>query len=262
MFMIAIATLTSSAATPHTLDKKVTQVQIQAVEGDIRVEVDASARRIVVETRDRRPGHTCALELETSRDQAVLTFGPKSLEVATDCRMDFTVRLRPDDGLAIALGSGQVDVREVATDLRVAVTEGDVRLSDVGSVHVVVGHGDIALSNVNGSADLSLEKGRIHGNPRGAVKASVGEGHIHLDELDAPVSAQTHVGNIQLTYLSVPRGDLNLNAGLGNIVVDFPRGTAVQPDLTAAGGSATCDLPFGTDLSVNAVAGMGSILLR
>jgi DUF4097 and DUF4098 domain-containing protein YvlB len=262
MFILAIAVLTASATPPRPLHKKVTHVQIHAVEGDVRVEVDASASRIVVETLDRRPGHTCAFELDSSRDRAVLTFGPKSLEVPTDCRMDFTVRLRPDDSLAIALGSGHVDVRDVETDLSVAVTDGNVRLSDVGSVHVVVGHGDIALSNVLGSADISLEKGRIHGTPRGTVTASVGEGHIDLDDLDAPVSARTNVGNIQLAYASIPGGDLNLNAGLGNIVVDLPRGTTVRPDLTAAGGSARCDLPFGTDLAVNAVAGMGSILLR
>jgi len=263
MFTLALLILSPSmASTSHVLGKRIDEVTLQAVEGDVRVVVDPEARRIEIDTVDHRPGHTCSFQRVEAGRTATITFGPKALESATDCRMDFTIRLRPEVQLSVDLGLGRIDVRDVATDLKISVHRGDVHLTDVGAVTLAVGEGDVALDNVDGPTVITVDKGHLHGSQTGALTASVREGQINLKGLDAPVSAQTDIGSILLGYRSVPEEGLRLNAGMGNIVVDLPPGTTVRSDLTSARGLATCELPPGNDLHISAVAGMGSILVR
>jgi len=263
MFSLTLALLQPApAATPHTLSKKIASISLYAVEGDVRVDVDPEARRTVIETLDHRPGHTCAFQLQENGREAHVSFGPKDLEDPRDCRMDFSIRLSPGTVLDIDLGIGRVDARDVETPLGISVRSGDIRLTDVGGVTLEVGEGDISLDNVLGEATVSVESGRVHGTPRGRLTAIVGEGLIDLRDLDAPVHASTAIGNIWLDYRTAPSGELALHAGKGNIVVGLPAGTPVGTNLTSTRGDTRCELPHGEDLQVNAIAGMGSILVR
>jgi hypothetical protein len=265
MVLLALSLITPSLAGmsgAHTLGKKVDHVVLQVIEGDIRVRVAADADRVVMETIDYRPGHTCAFDMSETRGRATISFGPKTLEEATDCRMDFTVTLSPGVRFSLELGRGRTRLTGIAADIDISVGEGDVELIDVGAVTLAVGAGDVSLRNVTGSMDIELGKGRLHGTPRGILAASVGEGHIELQELAAQVTAETGIGNILLGYQAVPNGILTLNAGMGNIVVDLPNDTEVLPQLTAASGTTRCALPTGSDVEIIAVAGMGSVLLH
>ena len=177
MFTLALLILSPSmASTSHVLGKRIDEVTLQAVEGDVRVVVDPEARRIEIDTVDHRPGHTCSFQRVEAGRTATITFGPKALESATDCRMDFTIRLRPEVQLSVDLGLGRIDVRDVATDLKISVHQGDVHLTDVGAVTLAVGEGDVALDNVDGPTVITVDKGHLHGSQTGALTASVREG--------------------------------------------------------------------------------------
>ena len=246
----------------YVLNKKAAQVVLHVVEGDIRVVVDPDADRVTVETVDYRPGHTCAFEISESKGRSSLSFGPKTLEQASDCRMDFTVTLAPDVRFTLELGKGRTQLTGIAADLDISIGEGDVELTNVNRVTLAVREGDVSLRNVTGPMEIELGKGRLHGTPVGALAASVGEGHIELHGLGAPVTAETGIGNILLGYKAVPNGVLTLNAGMGNIVVDLPNDTRVLPQLTSSSGTTECELPTGSDVEVTAVAGMGSVRLH
>ncbi len=260
MLTLLIALITPSfAGNTHTLGKKVDLVVLKAAEGDITVRVSDQADRVELETINHRPGHTCGFAISESKGRATVEFGPKALEKASDCRMDFSVTLKPGVRFALELGKGRARLFGVAADVILTVGEGDVQLTDLGAVTLSVEEGDVALQSVRGPMQIELGKGRLHGTPTGKLAASVQEGHIELQGLGAPVSAETGIGNILLGYDAVPDGVLTLNAGMGNIVVDLPNGTGVLPQLTSASGETLCDLPAGSDVEVIAVAGMGSV---
>jgi len=266
MIALALALITPSFAgmsTTHTLGKKVDQVVLKVVEGDIRVRVDDTLDRTEIETIDYRPGHTCGFDISEAKGRAAIAFGPKALEQASDCRMDFTVVLKPGVRFSLELGKGRTQITGIATDLDISIGEGDVELTDVNAVRLAVREGDVSLRKVTGPMDIDLGKGRLHGTPVGVLAASVGEGHIELHGLGAQVTAETQIGNILLGYQAVPDGLVTLHAGMGNIVVDLPNGTGVLPQITSAsGGTTECELPTGSDVEVIAVAGMGSVRLH
>lgn len=246
---------------PVELPKNTVSVHLHSVEGDVRISVDPAATEAVVKATDFRPGRACVLEVvKEKRGRTEIRFDAKDQEDPKLCRTEFDVVVPPAMAVEVALGVGKITASGMQGALTLASGRGAVELKGLaGPVKAAVSEGDLRIEGITGFLEAAVAEGNVVGKGAGDLKVATTNGRIRLDGLTGKVEAATSVGDILLTFAEAPGGDLLLNAGSGNVVVDLPAGTRVRSRLSSMTGTTTCELPEGDDLEVVAVAGSGSV---
>jgi len=193
-----------------------TEIGISGGSGDITVTPDPSVTgadiRRTVHYRGSRPGQTSHL------DGTVLSLDTSCSGV---CSVSYVVRVPPrGTGAGIAItgdnGSGDVNLAGVGS-VHVSVGSGNIDIRDVaGAVTSKTGSGDVRVSDVGGDASLTSSSGDVTGrNLRGShntVTASSGDVVLDLPGTgDAMV--RTGSGNIDVT---VPNNTVRVTADTGS----------------------------------------------
>jgi hypothetical protein len=205
-----------------------TEIRISGGSGDIAVMPDSSVTgadiRRTVHYRGSRPGQTSHI------DGTVLSLDTNCSGV---CSVSYVVRVPPrGTGPGIAItgdnGSGDVDVSG-AGSVHLSVGSGNIEIRDVaGVVTTKTGSGDVRVSDVLGDATLTSSSGNVTGrNLRGShITVTASSGDVILDlpgTGDALV--RTGSGNIDVT---VPNNTVRVTSdtGSGDRNVDV----ATKPD--------------------------------
>jgi hypothetical protein len=139
--------------------------------------------------------------------------------------IDYEITLPRASIIAATTGSGDVDVQQVGSSVKLQSGSGNVHASGIqGTIILGTGSGDIELQQT-GAGDVKAETGS--GNLRlrglsGALKASTGSGDIEAGgQPTADWKLNTGSGNI---HLAIGNAHFNLDAdtGSGNINVTQP----------------------------------------
>jgi DUF4097 and DUF4098 domain-containing protein YvlB len=120
--------------------------------------------------------------------------------------------------------SGNVHVSGFRTDVRVMVSSGDARVSDVGGAVVRVTSGNLHVDNVAGSTLVESSSGDIVVNGvRGDLTVKARSGNATVEDVSGSVDAASGSGNFTLGRA---QGSLRFAGVSGNIRVDGLAGNA------------------------------------
>lgn len=215
------------------LDAGVRTVALDTGSGDVTIRTRDQARTSLTTRVDTwawtRPDPT------HRRDGATLVL----TGCGNGCEVDYELVVPRGTAIEGETGSGDVTVvGAAATD--VAVGSGDVEVREVpGTVVVDTGSGEIRLADVSGPSTLHTSSGSIRGDLlRGRVEASTSSGDIVLD-LARPqhVRAETSSGDVEL---AVPAGRYQIDDsggdGRGDIEVTDDPNARYTLELTTSSG--------------------------
>ncbi|WP_093139877.1 DUF4097 family beta strand repeat-containing protein [Pseudoxanthomonas sp. GM95] len=129
------------------------------------------------------------------------------------------------------VGSGDIDLRDIAGPVTAKIGSGDLKLDGAASLKLLsIGSGDAEVNRVAGKADIgSVGSGDLKLQRVGSVSVgSVGSGDVELRDVGGDV-----------TVGSIGSGDLNVNDVRGNLTVRS-RGSG---DIDQHGVTGTVDVP-------------------
>jgi DUF4097 and DUF4098 domain-containing protein YvlB len=219
----------------------------RSADGDVHVRVRKQAW-----ARDDR-------EAREALSRARVTLAPRGAELALDVepaswepwqfrfRADLDVAVPGGTPLAVALVSGDIHVREVASELDVTLRSGDlevetspksvrgevrsgvVRIREAGACALRVAHGDVRLGAVAGPTEVSV----VHGDVRldaagGDLRAEITHGRLRAGQVTG--SARVHVVSGEVTLDSCTGEALGVTVDHGDVDVGLagPRSAAVR----------------------------------
>lgn len=165
--------------------------------------------------------------------------------------------------LALRLGSGDVEIDGFSGRLEVVSGSGDLSIGRMdGDGDFSTGSGDIDLKLIEGdvkcrtgSGDVNFEN--IHGN----VSIATGSGDISIREVTGDLSARTVSGSVWIrskegmikvrtssgdvfVESDADRGEIDINASSGSVLVVLTHVESVDLDLRAVSGSISSQIPI------------------
>jgi beta-lactamase regulating signal transducer with metallopeptidase domain/DUF4097 and DUF4098 domain-containing protein YvlB len=191
------------------------------------------------------------LRLSRIRGEARLSTGGGDIEVS-DSDLEGRVRTgggrvrfsRVTGGIRGSSGSGPVIYSETETDRkgdlsqvkisgdRITVTEGSA-----GVLHIRKAGGDIVLDGAPNGLDAETGGGDVRiGASRGMVSVSTGGGDITIGPVAGSVRAGTGAGEVRITIVeaSGQSQSVEVTAGVGDVVIDWPAGVPARFELETA----------------------------
>ena len=232
----------------HVLRGKVSEVQVDATNGDVTL-VPTAGREVVVDSHAR--GALWLPKLHTSVDGGhVSVRGSCNVMVFGHCSASFVIRVPA--GIAV----------------NVRTRSGDVRASDLdGPVELEASSGDVELSGLTGDVSAKLSSGDITARRlSGRAVLETSSGDIDAVELSSDVvNARATSGDVDVDLLAAPRR-VNAAASSGDVTIAVPRGDEAY-DTQVATSSGDRDLggvhtDSRADRSLTAVTSSGDALLR
>ena len=137
------------------------------------------------------------------------------------CHAGFTVGAPARVAIKAASGSGAVSVGAFS-----------------GKTEVKTGSGDIELNGFAGSLTARSGSGKIRGDASGPkVDVGTGSGDVTLSSLTAPVVVKTGSGSTFLSWISVPRGSVDVRSGSGDLTAVLPAATKLRTSFRSGSGS-------------------------
>ena len=128
-------------------------------------------------------------------------------------------------------GKGDLSKTRISGE-RITVAEGST-----GVLHISKAGGDIILDGAPDGLDARTGGGTVRiGSSRGMVKVSTGGGDITIGPVAGSVRAGTGAGDVRITIAeaSGQNQSVEVTAGVGNVVIDWPAGVAARFDLETA----------------------------
>jgi DUF4097 and DUF4098 domain-containing protein YvlB len=191
------------------------------------------------------------LQLSRTRGEARLSTGGGDIEVS-DSDLEGRVRTgggqvrfsRVTGGIRGSSGSGPVIYSETETDRkgdlsqvkisgdRITVSEGSA-----GVLHIRKAGGDIVLDGAPDGLDAETGGGDVRiGASGGRVNVSTGGGDITIGPVAGSVRAGTGAGEVRITIVqaSGQSQSVEVTAGVGNVVIDWPAGVPARFELETA----------------------------
>ncbi|MFD6281103.1 DUF4097 domain-containing protein [Streptomyces sp. NPDC060209] len=241
------------------------------------------------------PGDPAAAADVRAAELAEITFadGTLSIGAARTRRSDLSagslavlVELPAGSTLHGHAGSADLDAAGRLGKCRFTTTRGDIRLDEVGPVHLRTVSGDLFLGRVTGSAEIMTGRGRVrvtevlgaarvsnaHGDTRlgritGALKVAAADGDVVVDLAYAAVDIRTSTGNVRLNKAAC--GPVVLRTASGDLETAVPQDARASLDLRTDSGRVTNILRSAEvraftrpDVRIRARAGSGNVLVR
>ncbi len=169
---------------------------------------------VVTQERD---GDTLVVEMKNRRNGGWSGFGShyNSLKVEATVPSNIPVKVNVGSGDAMvrnvasldgAVGSGDLEAREIKGPVSMTVGSGDVKLEQVGAVTVeTIGSGDFIAKRVDGGVRIGTVgsgDAKISGVSGDIEVATVGSGDVDVDEVHGNLTVRT-VGSGSVSHRSV-----------------------------------------------------------
>jgi len=191
------------------------RIDVEGVDGVDRIEVKAT---IIIPDTDEDDAlkmieKKLELGLERKDSQAVLKswFEDGFWGFGADGRIDLEIRAPASLAISIDDGSGSINVRSFASDVRIDDGSGSIDVRTVGTLDIDDGSGSIDVTDVAG--DIYVDDG---------------SGTIAVDKVGGSVTIDDGSGSIRVTDVA---GDLTiLDAGSGSVSFSDIRGTVEQDE--------------------------------
>jgi hypothetical protein len=223
--------------------------------------------QVVVTLEPDTPGATefvdaAVVERRASRDhEHVIVKIPRLHGMKFVRRNGVTVRVEtpPGSDVAVACGSGPVELNGVLGIVDVKTASGDVTADDVEEFSGKTASGDVEVGTVKGQLRLQTASGDlrcVRADGRVSVKTASGDvevgsagdrvdvrgasGDIRLGEVVGDLSVVAVSGDVQV--LSIAHGRANLRSVSGAVEVGVARGTALMVDAESMSGTVHSDI--------------------
>ncbi len=249
---------TGSTTGSATLDAAITAVRIEAVTGvwdisgsdkdTVEVAVDVTARGKTL--ADAEAAVTGAKVLTVARGTTlVVSFDIPGYEPASGARRvnvtcRGTISVPRGRKLSVDLGTGDVSVADMDSDVRVESSTGDILVERVGGLVILHNStGDITAVNIGGDADITGSTGEVEvDDVGGAIAVTLSTGDVDIGGAGGAVKVRVSTGDCDVEATEAVAGDWNLMTSTGSIDVSFPRASDVSVDASVHTGSITNNL--------------------
>ena len=141
-------------------------------------------------------------------------------------------------------GSGNLDIAGVRSAVDGQTGSGDIRLRDLGKVHVHTGSGGIRAQNVAAPFYAHTGSGDVEAELTGAgdVDVQTGSGSVQLNGVKGALHARTGSGGIKAE--GAVGGSWQLHTGSGNVHLAFASGSGFNLYVHTGSGGIHSDLPI------------------
>ncbi len=269
-------------------------VTIELVVGDIRITASDRANT-VVEVRPRDDAKADDIkaaaqthveyeggELLVKRPRNWRQYSPFGSGGAVDVTIDLPTGSLVDGDLSMGKlhGEGELGACRFTTAM------GNIRLDQVGALHLSTSSGNIAVDHARGDVDVSTASGELRlqaidgaaliknsngatmvGEVAGDLRVQSANGRISVDRAQGSVTAKTARGDLRVG--AVGRGVIVLETAIGDVEIGIEDGTAAWLDLSSKFGSVRNTLedsdgpqPSDATVEVRAVTSVGDIVVR
>jgi DUF4097 and DUF4098 domain-containing protein YvlB len=184
------------------------------------------------------------------------------------CSVSFELQVPTDTSVTTQSGSGDIDIRDVAS-LQAETGSGDIVLRQLrGPVDVRTGSAGVTISDVTGPLTAHTGSGDVRGTglASSTATAETGSGSVSLELADGAgqVAAETGSGDVTLTLAGEP-DQVRAETGSGNVTVVLADRAATYAVL-AETNSGDQDVQIRTDpsapRSLEVRTGSGDVTIR
>lgn len=173
---------------------------------------------------------------------------------------NLVIEVPPGRDLSVYLATGEVEARDVQSNLLVDTGSGGVTAIDIaGSLDIDTGSGSVVVRGVGGDLRVDTGSGRVEvSDVRGReIEVDTGSGGVRGDGLAADmILVDTGSGSIELER--VTSRDVVLDTGSGSIDIELT-GDVDRLDADTGSGSITVRAPAGLGATVDIETGSGGI---
>lgn len=200
----------------------VESIEINIAHGDLNIEKSKDSK---VYLKGKYDNETIEVEISFRNGRLVIKEDGRNRKNNGSAASDWNLNI--PNGLEISsnVGKGDIEIAGVDTDLESNLGMGDCYLTELkGDIDVNTGMGNIRVKDSDAKFKLNSGMKDIKiNNSKGEFKANSGMGNVKLDNvtLTGPAKLNSGMGNVELVLGNEPEGDIELNSGTGNAIVDF-----------------------------------------
>lgn len=226
-------------------DRDVSQLVVDSSNGDLTI-LASEDDKVHVERRlewsYRKPHPTEEFMGDTLRLR-----NSCDLHFITECEVDYVVRVPAATTIDARTGSGDLEVRNLTSNVRVSSGSGDISVTDVGGSAAVVdvrtGSGDIEVATARGNLAMRTGSGDIDGlrlsSPQATARTGSGDIDLQFSQSASQVSARTGSGDVDI---AVPPGadaayDVEISTGSGDERVEIDDDPQSRQEIVVRTGS-------------------------
>jgi Toastrack DUF4097 len=177
-----------------------------------------------------------------------------------DAYADLNIAIPAGHRVAVFLGAGHVDGRQLDGDLLVNVAAASVDVDGMhGALVIDTGSGSVSLANADGAASIDSGSGSVKASGvKGAeLKIDTGSGSIHASDI-AVQSLKLKTGSGGIHALGVAAPQLLLDTGSGSVELALTADVD-QAKLSTGSGSVTVQVPSSLGARLDIHTGSGGI---
>lgn len=177
-----------------------------------------------------------------------------------DAHADLAISIPTGHRVAVFLGAGHVEGRQVDGDLLVNVAAAGVDIDGMhGALVIDTGSGGVTLSNADGAASIDTGSGSVRtSSVKGAeLKINTGSGSIHADDI-AVQSLKMGTGSGGIHALGVAAPQLSLDTGSGSVELALTADVD-QAKVSTGSGSVRVQVPSSLGARLDIHTGSGGI---
>ena len=222
MFLISVSAAAAQSQT--TAFDNIQSVYIQNTSG--KIDIKAEGTKVSVTTDKINFGTQCELNTKADKGQLFIEAKKKSF-FASDCVIDFLIRVPRATNLQILNGSG-----------------------------------DVSINDVSGKVRFNLASGSLHANaPLHDFYGETGAGDIMINNAAGPGKLQTGSGAIMINFIGKPTGRLQLESGSGDMTVVLNKNVEAYASLSSGSGKLQTENPVvpGAPFLIDANSGSGNL---
>jgi len=206
------------------------------VDGPVRLEVEAGAGNVVIRsgsnTEVRVEGNFRAQSWPWQNAEQIMESFRKTPPVEQQGNfvrigkarephnlvVDYSIVVPQETELSAAVGSGELDVRDVRGPAGLRTGSGKIKAEAIGGdVTLRAGSGSVRLSNIRGAVRLETGSGNVElENIRDEIRITTGAGDVHIQQPGSSVTIRTGSGEIEVYGAT---SDLYITTASGNLTI-------------------------------------------
>lgn len=227
---LMISTMANGETVTKDFDSKdLKKIQVRNGSGEVTITGAKSGKTVVVADKIKFDD-TCKINMEKNGETLFVEVRESGI-VRRSCVINLSITAPKNSALDLAIGSGNVDVKDVAGALTFKVGSGSVNVN-----------GEIKeLDGKSGSGDITL-----HGLTTGGTLAA-------------------GTGKLALSYKMVPTmGELDIKSGSGGVEIAMPKDAKIRTSFVSGSGEMTNELGDSPDgkFKISMKTGSGNLHIK
>lgn len=217
--------------------------------------LDASSGDVVISSWDKNEANIKILGNDPAKEKVDIIFKESKDGIKVQAKygwalsnifkkilLKFEVKVPHEFNVDASAAGGEIKLQDIRGKINAKTTGGQIDLVKLsGRITASTSGGDILFNELTGNIEIETSGGDIKGKQfSGNLKVSASGGDISLAGMDSKIQGSTSGGDIVLDYKGKNQA-IELSTLGGDIIVTLPADFNASADLSALGGSVTCD---------------------